>query len=92
LKEDSIMPLDSPVASGGTVQKDYGGIRSPFVNAIAPVHGGSDADQAGIRGGLAIENADKQTSGGETGQHIQTMSIRDSGTNPMKAAGGIHGS
>ncbi len=73
-------------------QSDYGGIRSPFVNAIAPVHAGSDATNADDRGGMTLRDGSKQTGGGQTGEWVTTVETKDSATNPMKAAKGIPGS
>ncbi len=72
--------------------KEFGGIKSPFVDAIAPVHSGGDATNADDRGGIDLRDGVKQTSGGETGTHVTTTSVRDDDTNPMKAAAGIRGS
>lgn len=72
--------------------KDFGGIQSLFTDAIAPVHGGTDATNADDRGGVSLRDGVKQTSGGETGTHVTTTSVRDDDTNPMTAAKGIRGS
>jgi hypothetical protein len=72
--------------------KDFGGIKSPFDNAIAPVHGGTDSTNADDRGGVDLRDGTKQTGGGETGAHVTTVSTKDSDTNPMTAGKGIYGS
>ncbi len=72
--------------------KDFGGISSLFTDAIAPVHGGTDATNADDRGGMSLRDGTKQTSGGETGAWPTTTSVRDDDTNPMTAAKGIKGS
>jgi hypothetical protein len=72
--------------------KEFGGISSPFINAIAPVHGGSDATNADDRGGITLRDGVKQTSGTDTGMHVTTVDIPESETNPMAAAKQIKGS
>jgi hypothetical protein len=74
------------------MSKDFGGIQSLFEDAIAPVHSASDATNGADRGGIDLRDGSKQTGGGETGQHVNTMTLRDSDTNPMTAAKGIPGS
>ncbi len=72
--------------------KTVNGIQTLFEDAIAPAHSGGDATNADTRGGVSLRDGTKQTSGGETGAHVTTSTLRDSDTNPMTAAKGIRGS
>lgn len=71
--------------------KNVNGIQTPFDDAIytpPDVAGQSVAS----RGGMSIEDGKSQTGGGETGQHVTTVSVRDDHTDPTAAAKDIRGS
>ena len=72
--------------------KDFGGIQSLFEDAISPVHSGTDATNADDRGGISLRDGVSQTAGGETGQHVTTVTLPQSDTNPLTAAKSIKGS
>jgi hypothetical protein len=74
------------------MSKNFGGIDSLFEDAIAPVHSGTDATSADDRGGISLRDGVSQTSGGETGAHVTTVTLPQSGTNPLTAAKSIKGS
>jgi hypothetical protein len=72
--------------------KDFGGISSLFEDAIAPVHTSGDAANADVRGGISLRDGTGQTAGGETGQHINTVTLPQSDVSPTAAGKTIKGS
>jgi hypothetical protein len=72
--------------------KDFGGIQSLFEDAIVPVHGGTDATDVDTRGGLPVRDGVKQTSAGDTGQHVTTVDLPGSSMSPTAAGKTIRGS
>lgn len=70
--------------------KEYGGIQSPFGDAICPVPGGSGDGVVGS-GGISLPDGQKQGSGGKTGMDVTTVSLPNDDSPGTKDPKGIMG-
>lgn len=70
--------------------KEYGGIQSPFDDAIVPVPGGK-GDNASSDPGVPVRDAPAATSS-VVGPLTQTVKVRDDTTDPQTAGKSIKGS
>lgn len=70
--------------------KEFGGIQSPFDDAVVPVPGGQ-GDRASSDPGVPVKNAPSATKS-EVGPMTLTVEVPQGGTDPQAAGKGIKGS